>query len=62
MPTMSFGRLSNSNGRPRARVYQAGLASPHLPGETLGRGRRRNPTEARLRPSCMGKAGAGGHP
>jgi hypothetical protein len=36
MPTLSFGRLSNSNGRPRARVYQAGLASPHLPGCTLG--------------------------
>jgi hypothetical protein len=36
MPALSFGRLSNFNGRPRARVYQAGLASPHLPGWTLG--------------------------
>jgi hypothetical protein len=36
MPTMSFGRLSTSNGRPRARVHQAGLASPHLPGRALG--------------------------
>ena len=36
MPTLSFGRLSTFDGRPRARVYQAGLASPHLPGRALG--------------------------